>query len=346
MLSGKRDPATLAFRPPDWYAEHDVELLLGERATSLDPVRRRVALASGSKLRFDSALIATGSRPRTLPGVERFANADTLRTVEDAERIRDGLSGGGPLVVIGAGFIGLEVAATARRLGLEVTVIEAAPAPLMRVLGPDLGNWFAELHRAEGVELLTSAQIERIGGARRRAEWVELENGRRIACNTIVVGVGIEPDTEWLEGTGFDPDGVRVYPSGRAAAPSVYAAGDAARVLNPDTGEYERCEHWESAAEQGARVGRSMLGVTPAPRPLPAFWTDQFGVRVRTIGDLRAGDAVEIDGDPSSRDFTAVVLREGKAVAGFIAGRPRALPELRRRIQTSADEEVDDGVLA
>lgn len=347
VLAGKRSSATLNFRSPEWYAERDVELLLGESALSLDVGRQMLGLASGATLHYGAALIATGSRPRNLPGVAHYANVHTLRTIADAERIRDGLCRGGPLVVIGAGFIGLEVAATARCLGLDVTVIEAAPAPLLRVIGPKLGGWFADLHRTEGVEMLLSARIARIGGKDGRADWVELEDGRRIACDVLMIGVGIEPDTKWLKGSGFAADGVRANSSGRTAAPNVFAAGDAARLLNPNTGEYERSEHWEAAAQQGAQAARAMLGLETKAPPLPSFWTDQYGIRIQTLGDARDADLIEIDGDPAERDFTALMLRDGTTVAGLIAGRPRALPELRNRIEEATKEEKDrDEVLA
>ena len=339
VLAGERDPATLDFRSPEWYAEREIELLLGESASSLDTVTQRLRLASGANLHYEAALIATGSLPRSLPSLQGLRNAHTLRTIADAARIRDDLRRGGPLVVIGAGFIGLEVAATARRLGVDVTVVEAAPAPLMRVLPAELGNWFADLHRAEGVEVLLSAQIVGVGAEDGRAAWVELQGGRRIACDALMVGVGIEPATRWLGGSGLDPDGVHADPSGRTAAPNVYAAGDAARLLNPRTGQYQRSEHWEAAAHQGAQAARAMLGLEAADQPVPSVWTDQYGIRIRTLGDARDCDAVELDGDPGARDFTAVMLRDGMPVAGLIAGRPRELPELRRRIELSTTDE-------
>ena len=179
VLSGKRHSAKLAFRPAEWYREHDIDLLLGEVAVALDPGIGTITLASGGVLSYDAALVATGSRPRKLPGTESFANAHTLRTVEDALRLRTALRSGDRLIV-GAGFIGLEVAATARRLALEVTVLEAAPAPLLRVLPPELAAWFVELHRSEGVEVLLSAHVARFGEGPRGAEWVQLTDGRRL----------------------------------------------------------------------------------------------------------------------------------------------------------------------
>ena len=167
----------------------------------------------------------------------------------------------------------------------------------------------------------------------------------------LLIAVGIEPDTEWLESSGFDPDGVRADPLGRTVAPNVYAAGDAAMLLSLETGDYERSEHWEAAAAEGVQAARSMLGIEPARRRLSSFWTDQYGVRVQTLGDTRFAESIEIDGDPAERDFTAVMVRGGRPVGGLIAGRPRALPELRRRIEAATaeattEQEDPDGVLA
>ena len=342
VLSGERDPATLNFRPLGWYREHDVELLPGERAVALDPGINTLTLASGPTLRYEAAVIATGSRPRKLPGTEQFPNAHTLRTTEDAMRLRDALRPGSRLIVVGAGFIGLEVAATARQMGVEVTVLEAAPAPLLRVLGPSLADWFVKLHRAEGVEVMLSAHVARFGEGPAGAEWVQLTDGRQIECDELVIGIGIKPAAEWLEGSGLDPEGVKADPTGRTEAPDVYAAGDAARPFNPATGDHERSEHWEAAARQGAQVARAIIGLEPTTPALPSFWTDQYGLRVQLVGDAREADQIEIDGDPDARDFTALMIRGGTPIAGMAVGRPRALPALREQIETattSAGEE-------
>lgn len=335
VLAGARDAQTLAFRSSEWYSEHAIELELGERAASLNPVTRTFTLASGGLVHYEHAVICTGSRPRTLAGLERYTNVHALRSVADAHRLAKDLRPGARLVIVGAGFIGLEVAATARGLGADAVILEAAPAPLMRVLGPELGIWFAELHRAEGAEVLLDTRIEGFGGKPDRVEQVQLAGGRRIDCTAVLVGIGIEADTLWLEGSGLDPDGVRVDPRGRTSAPDVYAAGDAARVFSPASGAYERTEHWEAAAYQGAQVARTILGEEPLAPALPSFWTDQYGLRIRTVGDTSQGDEYEFDGDPASRDYSVTMLREGVAVAGMAVGRPRAIPELRKRIQNA-----------
>ena len=348
VLTGDRDPATLGFRPPQWYADHEVDLLLGERAVALDPGIKTLTLASGPTLSYDVAVVATGSRPRPLPGTERFANAHTLRTAEDAVRLRDALRPGARLIVVGAGFIGLEVAATARRLGLEVTVLEAAPAPLLRVLGIELASWFVELHRSEGVEVLLSAHVARFGEGPGGAEWVQLTDGRQLECDALVIGIGIEPATDWLEGSGLDPAGVAADVGGRTQIPDVFAAGDSARIFNPVTGVHERSEQWEAATRQGAQVARAIVGDDPLPPALPSFWTDQYGLRIQLVGDAREADELRIEGDPEARDFEALMVRDGTPVAGMAVGRPRAIPGLRKQIElaTTDVERSDDEVPA
>jgi 3-phenylpropionate/trans-cinnamate dioxygenase ferredoxin reductase subunit len=339
VLAGGLGPDQLGLRPPDWYADHGVDLLLGDPAVALDPGIKTVTLESGAILGYETAVIATGSRPRRLPGTESFSNAHLLRTAEDAVRLRDALVPDSRLVVVGAGFIGLEVAATARRLGVEVTVLEAAPAALGRVLMPQLAEWFVDLHRAEGVRVLFSAHVARFGEAGGGVEWVQLTDGSRFYCDALVLGIGIEPATGWLEGSGLETDGVRVDSCGRTSAPDVFAAGDAARVFNPVSGEHERSEHWEAATRQGNQVGRAILGLDPLAPALPSFWTDQFGHRIQLVGDASCGDEVTIQGDTTAPEFTAMVSRAGLPVAGMTVNQPRSIPGLRRQIEATTDHE-------
>ncbi|MGH2936799.1 MAG: NAD(P)/FAD-dependent oxidoreductase [Solirubrobacterales bacterium] len=347
VLAGERSPDSLSFRSPAWYAEKEVELLTGDPAVALDPEIKTVTLGSGAILAYDQVLVATGSRPRPLPGTESFANAHLLRTAEDAMRLRDALSPGARLVVVGAGFIGLEVAATARRLGCQVTVLEAAPSALGRVLVPELADWFVDLHRAEGVDIRFSAHVARFGESGGGVDWVQLTDGSRFECDALVLGIGIEPATEWLEGSGLEVDGVRVDTCGRTSATDVFAAGDSCRVFNPVSGRHERSEHWGAAARQGAQVARGILGIEPLPPALPSFWTDQFGHRIQLVGNAAEGDETVIAGDPGAAEFTALLKREGTAVAAMAVDQPRSIPALRRQIEQSTvqDEERIDSEL-
>ncbi len=331
LLAGDVSEETVAYRPAGWYEEKQVELLLGVRAKGLDPAGRRLRLDSGSELSYAKLLIATGGAARRLPFLEGFENVHYLRTLADARRLRGELTAGARLAIVGAGFIGQEVAATARRLGVEVTMIEALEMPLAPILGAELGAWFAELHRDEGVRVLTGAMLEGARGSGRVEELV-LADGTVLACDAVVVGVGTIPATGWLEGSGFEAGGVPTDTAGRTKLPAVFAAGDASVPFDPRFGVHARTEHWDAAAWQGAAVAKSMLGEYPGTPPLPSFWSDQYGLRIQYVGHAHRSDAVAFDGDPASRDFEAVFTQSGVAVAGLTVGRPRAIPALRKQI--------------
>jgi NADPH-dependent 2,4-dienoyl-CoA reductase/sulfur reductase-like enzyme len=337
LLAG--ETCELSFRDSDWYAEHSVELLLGQSAAGLEPAEHSLILESGDALRYDHLLIATGAAPRTLPAAARFSNCFALRTVADAHALRSWLVPGARLAIVGAGFIGLEVAATARKLGVEVTIVEAADLPLVAILGPELGSWFADMHSDEGVSLSLATGVTDFSG-NGSVEELTLSDGRRIACDALVVAIGVAPALGWLGGSGLDVSGIPVDPCGRTSLPDVYAAGDAARPWEPVLGEHVRSEHWEAAAAQGAAAADAMLGAEPRLRAPASFWSDQYGVRIQYLGHARLADSVEIDGDPSTRDFTALFTRRGQPVAALMAGRPRALPEMRRLIAKGQLDEL------
>jgi NADPH-dependent 2,4-dienoyl-CoA reductase/sulfur reductase-like enzyme len=332
LLAGTASEESVAYRPAWWYEEKRVELLLGARAEVLDPGARTVRLEDGTGLRYERLLIATGGAARHLPFLDGYQNVHALRTLEDVRRLRRELGGGARLAVVGAGFIGQEVAATARGLGVEVTMIEALETPLAPILGERIGAWFAGLHRDEGVRVLTGAKLEGARGNGRVEELV-LAGGERLACDAVVVGVGTAPATGWLRGSGLDEAGVRTDTAGRTTLPGVFAAGDASIPFDPRFGVHARTEHWDAAAWQGAAVGRAMLGEYPGTPPLPSFWSDQYGLRIQYVGHAHHADGVVVDGDPSGRDFEAIFTRAGAAVAALTVGRPRAIPALRRRIE-------------
>jgi NADPH-dependent 2,4-dienoyl-CoA reductase/sulfur reductase-like enzyme len=340
FLAGELDERSLAFRSPSWYAQHDIELLLGECATGLDARGRAVKLAGGRRLQFNQLLIATGSAPRRLPATEAFENAFALRAREDARAVRDGLSARPRLLVIGAGFIGQEVAATAKRLGASVTIIEAAATPLQAIFGVQLGQWFANFHRKEGIELVLSARIARFYGDR-KVQAVELHDGRRIECDVVVLGIGTEPSSSWLRHSRLGPGAVPVDFRGRTAIPGIYAAGDVSAQFEPALGTHVRSEHWEAASRQAARAARAMLALDLPPESPPSFWSDQHGVRIQFVGHAGVADRVEIDGEPGARSFTAFFTRNNRLVAALVVGRPRLLSELRRRIQDETAANYD-----
>jgi len=333
LLDGSRAGGTLAFRPPAWYTDHDVELLLGVAAAALRPRERILVLADGRELRYHRLLIATGSRPRELRLLGHRRNVSVLRTVDDGLALRDALEEAERVCVIGAGFIGQEVAATARRRGCAVTMVEAAAQPLAGILGSHIGAWFAGMHRAEGVDVLTGRTVQAVRG-NGSVTGLELSDGCRLDVDHVLVGVGVAADVGWLAGSGLTRDaGVPVDWCGRTAAPHVFAAGDVAATMDPETGRWQSGSHWEAAARQGARAARTMLGIDPGP-PVPAgFWSDQYGIRIQYVGRAAPGDAVAIDGDPEARDFSATFSRGGRAVAVLLVNRPRSLPAARALIE-------------
>jgi 3-phenylpropionate/trans-cinnamate dioxygenase ferredoxin reductase component len=343
LLAGDVHPDTAFLRPDRWYEDNAVDLVLGRRAESLDLAARSVTLDTGEELGFGCLLIATGSEPRLLPGAHSFANVHTLRTLADMHALSNVLRDGARIAIVGAGFIGLEVAATARRLGAEVTLIEAAPAPLAGVLGQPLGEWFARLHRDEGVQLELGARIARFSG-NGRVERIDLERRASVECDAVLIGIGVLPATRWLAGSGLDAaDGVRVDQFGRSAAAGVLAAGDAALTLDPVSGDHVRGDHWESAVREARLAAHAALEVTPPGAPLASFWSDQYGSRIQYIGRHRPGDELAIDGDPAARDFSAVWKRAGRPVAALLVGRPNALAEWRRTLAASRHSQPDQG---
>jgi 3-phenylpropionate/trans-cinnamate dioxygenase ferredoxin reductase component len=333
LLANGAGAESVAFRAPDWYETQSVDLLLGLPAVGVDLARRRIELADGTSLGYRQLVVASGSRPRTLPMLDRFENVSVLRSVDDCLRLREVLASRPRLSVIGGGFIGQEVAATARSLGAEVTIIEAAAAPLISVLGAELGGWFVALHEAEGVEVLTSCAVAGCVG-NGRVESLQLSNGRTVATDHVLVGVGVVPQVAWLAGSGLaGPDGVPADSAGRTAAEGVMAIGDAAATFDPLTGAHVGGSHWEAAGRQAVRAARAMLGLEPGPAPLTSFWTDQYGIRIQYLGHARLADRLVLDGDPAQRDFIATFLRSGEPVAGLIVGRPRALSAVRKLIE-------------
>jgi NADPH-dependent 2,4-dienoyl-CoA reductase/sulfur reductase-like enzyme len=332
LLAGHVAENSVPYRQEDWYADNDVELMLGLLGTRLDPISHILVVSGGRRIPYEKLLIATGSRPRQLPFLRGYRNVHTVRTIADVRRLRPQLAPGRHLAVVGAGFIGQEIAATARGLGVEVTMIEAQTTPLAGILGERVGDWFGRLHDDEGVKMLTSAMLAAAHG-NGRVEELSLTDGGAIECDAVVVGVGVAPETEWLSGTGLPADGIPIDIAGRTALPDVFAAGDVASAFEPRLGRHLRTEHWESAARQGAAAAGAMLGDDPSPPPLPSFWSDQYGLRISYVGHAGIADTTRIEGDPASRDFAAIYERRGRPVAGLVVGRPRRLAELRREIE-------------
>jgi NADPH-dependent 2,4-dienoyl-CoA reductase/sulfur reductase-like enzyme len=304
-----------------------------------------VELSDGSSVSYGQLLIATGARPRGLAILDGFANVTSLRTLEDARRLRAALVPGARLLAIGAGFIGQEVASAARAAGLHTTIVEAAAAPLGGLLGAKMGAWFADLHRSHGVELLLDEQVVDVRAEdplaeprdRRRVGAVTLASGRTVACDHVLLGVGVEPDLDWLGASELDRSGVITDVDGRTDIPGVYAAGDAAASFDPLLEAHAPGSHWESAARQGSRVAKAMLGLDAGAPSVSSFWSDLYGTRVQYLGHASLADELTFDGDPRSRRFTATFTQDGRPVAVLLAGRPQMLPQARALLAGSAE---------
>ncbi|MGH3343198.1 MAG: NAD(P)/FAD-dependent oxidoreductase [Carbonactinosporaceae bacterium] len=316
----------------------DVDLRLGTRARRIHLGERQVILDAGEPLHFDALVVATGACPRTLPG-RAPEGVHVLRTLDDCLAIRSQLARGGPLVVVGAGFIGGEVAAVARSLGVEVTLVEASPAPLTHVLGPDVGDRCAELHRDHGVRLRCNVAVEGFDGDP-RVERVRLSDGSSLDADLVVVGVGVVPNTGWLESSGLAlRDGVICDRYCRAdQANQIYALSDVARWFNPLYGRHTRVEHWTTATEQSHIVAHNIIN--PAnPRSYaaaPYFWSDQYGHKIQFTGHAEPDHCVRmIPGPKGGRQFVALFSSRDRLCAALTFGWPRAIavcrPILTRR---------------
>ena len=331
-LAGELSDDEVAFRPTGWYADNRVELILGRQAVRLKPKRRRVELDDGSALFYEELVIATGAGARRLPPLEGYTNVHYLRTLADARRLREELREGASLAVVGAGFIGQEVASTARAAGAEVTIVEALPAPLTGVLGKEVGLWLMKMHDEEGVDVRLGTKLDGAGG-NGAVEKLTLSRGEPLECDAVVVGIGVAPEAGWLKGSGLEIDGVLTDHAGRTSLPNVWAAGDVARSFDHRHGEHRRTEHWDAAARQGMAVARAIAGEDPDPNPLPSFWSDQYGLRIQYVGHAEAADDVTVEGQPSERDFAVVYTQEEQPVGALVVGRPRDFARLRKEIE-------------
>ena len=308
-LAGTRDEASLLLRKPAFWQDRRIELLLGRRVVAADPIRQVARTSRGDALPFDQLVVATGARPRRLP-LPTPDGVHELRTLADARALRAELVPGARLVVIGGGFVGAEVASTALALGLRVTIVEAAPAPVSRVLGDEVGLMLAERWRSHGVDVRLRTGVASIrADASGRVDSVVLTDGSELRADSVLVGVGVEPAKELLP---------------ERPATHVHACGD---VVGPG--------HWAAAALDGIAVARRILGL-PLPEPQPHYvWSDQFGLRLQVVGTPRPDDPLVVDGGGDS--FAVRYLGAGGAVhAGLLANRPAEAAELRRRLAEDA----------
>ncbi len=338
-LNGDWDVDRLHLVQPDAWDELDVTLHASNAAVALDVAATAVTLADGSVIAGDAIVLATGARPRTLPRSDALAGVHVLRTLDDASMLRAELGGEAKkVVVIGAGFIGAEAAATAHRAGHQVTIIEAATVPMERGLGPVIGTICGDLHREEGVDLRLSTGVTSLLG-HDAITGVELDDGSVLDADIVVIGIGVVPNTEWLHGSGLTIDNGIVANEYCEAAPNVYAAGDVARWTNPMfAGELMRVEHWENAVEQGNYVGRRIAGIeTEAFAPVPWFWSDQYSYKLQLAGRPTGTDDMKIiDGSIEEKRFAAIFGRNGMLTGVFGLNRPKHVMQYRMQMTQGA----------
>jgi NADPH-dependent 2,4-dienoyl-CoA reductase/sulfur reductase-like enzyme len=342
VLSGEWQPEQASLADDAELKRLELDLRLGVRATHLDLPGKAVVLDGDERVGYDTAVIATGATPRAIPGTPHLAGIHTLRTLDECLALRADLDEASRVVVVGAGFIGAEVAATAREKGLDVTVLEALPIPLARGLGSELGPVIAGLHLDHGVDLRTGTGVAGFEGDG-RVERVLLADRSSIDADVVVVGIGVVPNTAWLDDSGLElRDGIVCDEHCRAVgAPDVYAVGDVARWYNPLFEQEMRLEHWTNAVDQAMAVAATITG-TPTPyAPVPYVWSDQYGSKIMIAGHVGPTDAIEVPiGSYDDRKFVALAHHEGRLTAVVGLNEPRKVLRLRRMLESrpSAEE--------
>jgi NADPH-dependent 2,4-dienoyl-CoA reductase/sulfur reductase-like enzyme len=333
VLRAESDDSTL--KPAEFYEENDITVRLGTAARTVDTAAKTVALADGCELAYDELVIATGLVPKRIPSFPDLAGIHVLRSFDESLALRKEAASARRAVVVGAGFIGCEVAASLRGLGVDVALVEPQPTPLASVLGEQIGGLVTRLHQAEGVDVRCAVGVAEVRGGD-RVEKVVLSDGAELDADLVVVGIGSRPVTDWLGGTGIEVDnGVVCDAAGRASAPHVWAIGDVASWRN-HVGDQVRVEHWSNVADQARAMVATMLGKdVPAAVSVPYFWSDQYDVKIQCLGDPEATDTVHIVED-DGRKFLAFYERDG-VVAGVVGGgMPGKVMKARSKIAAGA----------
>lgn len=322
-------------KPAEFYDENDITLRLGSGATALDTAAQTVTLADGEVISYDELVIATGLVPRRLPSLPDLDGVRVLRTLGESLALREHAGSVSQAVIIGAGFIGCEVAASLRKLGAQVTIVEPQPTPLASVLGQRIGELVARLHRAEGVDVRCGVGVSGVSGTG-HVEKVQLSDGTELDADVVVIGIGSRPSTDWLEGSGVDVDnGVVCDVHGRTSAPNVWAIGDVASWQD-GAGHQVRVEHWSNVAEQARVIVPAMLGGdAPDVVVVPYFWSDQYDVKIQCLGEPEADDVVHVVED-DGRKFLAYYERDGIVVGVVGGGMPGKVMKARSKIANGA----------
>jgi 3-phenylpropionate/trans-cinnamate dioxygenase ferredoxin reductase subunit len=333
LAAPAKGDAFYPLRPEKHYATNGFDLILGRKAVRLDAAKKLVRLDGGESLSYDGLVIATGCRARRL----RTSDGEplpVLRTLDDARWLAAAARRHRHAVLIGAGFIGLEVAASLRTLGLDVTVLESAPIPLKNSLGPELADWLRAYHASCGVRIEAGVQVRSIESTNGTYEVV-LDDGRRLEAGLVLAGIGVEPNTEWLDGSGVSCDaGVLCDHSGRTNVPGIVAAGDVVNLADPGSGRVHRIEHWTHAMKQGRAAARSLVLQETSDLGVPYFWTDQFERKLQGYGRRQAGDSVRIvEGSLESGEYLAL-FGAGESFHGILSsGRAKSIRNYRKLLE-------------
>lgn len=330
LLRGEWDEDRIALqRPRD---ELRIDEMLGKRAIELDTDTREIQLENGDTVDFDGLVIATGGVARTLPSQPKLDGIFTLRTLDDARAIRAAFRDEPRVAVVGAGFIGAEVAASARQLGLDVTMVEALETPLAATLGQTLGGLVRQLHEARGVRVLCGRRVDRFEG-RDRVRALVLDDGTEVESEAVIVGIGMKPSVSWLEGSAIAiEDGVRCDETLSTNVPNIVAAGDVASWYNPLFEERMRVEHWTNAVEQARHAVRTLLSSPGDAAPfesVPLFWSDQFDIKIQGAGRPKPNDDLHVERDSDGTKLVALYSRAGRLTGAVTFNQPPKLVRLR-----------------
>ena len=342
-LAGALERERLAIRPAHFYSDHGVELRTGRRVVEISPRDHRVRVDDGSTIAYDGLLLATGSKPRRLaaPGAE-LAGVNYLRTVEDVDRIRAEMAPGRRLVVVGGGYIGLEVAATARELGLDATVLEMADRVMNRVTCPEISAFFTDQHTRRGVRILCNSRVRELVGNDGRVHSVLTEDGTEHAADLVVIGVGVVAADELAAAAGLEcSNGIVVDTHCRTSDPDIYSAGDCTSHTNLHYGLRVRLESVDNAFEQATSAALNLIGIPTIHDKVPWFWSDQFDLKLVIVGLCQGHDTVVTRGDPTGRSFSACYLRSGELVAIDTINNPKDQMAARKLIAARARPNPD-----
>jgi NADPH-dependent 2,4-dienoyl-CoA reductase/sulfur reductase-like enzyme len=340
-LQGTAKPEWMPLREEDFFTEHDIEVPRETEVTAVDTAAKTLTLAGGKTLTFDSLLIATGGIPRELPFATSAKNVFLLRSFADADAIIAAAGNEKRVVVIGGSFIGMEVAASLRTRGCDVTVVVSGEVPFQKLLGPEIGNLFKAIHEQNGVKFRLATQVTELveNGA---AQVVVLDGGERIEADCVVAGVGVKPATDFLEGIPLHPDGGVIADKFLSIAPEVYAAGDIAHFPDPRSGALTRIEHWRTALQQGRVAAHNMAGRTTEFAAVPFFWTTQFGATLNFVGHVTEWDRIEFQGEVEKQDFLALYFKDGQVAAVAGMNRDHELAEWEEKFRLDRVPAAED----